>query len=504
MRQTTFGLLIFFLPTGAFGQGAPVEEKALASEMAAAHRAIEQRAYGKALVHLEKALKLKSDPTVSFLRARTARRAGELDKAQRYLEHCRRLEAPGNDITLEENLLAFQRGDWNESEPFLQTSVKKRHADAPLILEVLVKEYKEAYHFKKALASSEQWVKLQPQQVQAWLTRGEMAELLEDPESAQAAYREAVKLAPKDVDSRLRLAKVLLAYRRLDEVLESLQELCKQQPDNPEILLALGRCYHVMGQLGKAQAILRELSAKHPKDTRPLVELAHIATAEEKLAEADSLLRKALTLDRHDPQLFYIFQYNLLRLGKRDELRQWQPKIKRSMADARRLKNLYREIIEPQEISGWGAPLQRKAIRLGNGPPPGTPAQHAEIGAILLRSGRVSEGIRWLQRSLQKGPQPPPVQEALYVAIKDPDLRTRFYGAAALGKLKPNDKVVVSVLLESLREKDAELRRLAADALGEVRPADQAVPEALSAAARDPDEAVAQSAAKALARFPMK
>src|SRR5262249_34665266 len=96
----------------AAGEAAPDDEKA------AADKAIARRDYPRARTHLEKYLKVRPDSAaVHLLAARTARRAGAYDQAERHLKECERLKGQADAVKLERTLLAFQRGRWKESEP---------------------------------------------------------------------------------------------------------------------------------------------------------------------------------------------------------------------------------------------------------------------------------------------------------------------------------------------------------------------------------------------------
>src|SRR5690242_11946819 len=78
-----------------------------------AEEAIERGDFPEALAHLEACLKSSPDSAaLHFLAARTARRAGQLERARALLARCQALSgSPTDEVRLEHDLLRAQQGD---------------------------------------------------------------------------------------------------------------------------------------------------------------------------------------------------------------------------------------------------------------------------------------------------------------------------------------------------------------------------------------------------------
>jgi len=130
-------------------------------------------------------------------------------------------------------------------------------------------------------------------------------------------------------------------------------------------------------------------------------------------------------------------------------------------------------------------------------------SQTEELTPILLEQIEKKQGPRLLlYRTLAKTGIPKKEHlNAIALGMRDKNPWVRFYAAALVGKLEPNDPAVVSVLIESLQEMESALRKEAAILVGALRPRDASVRDALTQLARDPDEAVRRAATEALKKY---
>src|SRR5262249_49096526 len=151
-----------------------------------------------------------------FLAARTARRAGAYDDAERHLRAYQQLDAVPEALELERALLRVQRGDTTSFESYLLACGKKDHPDSLLILEALLKGYIKTYRLSRAAYFLSLWLEREPTDVQALLWRGEVAERRQSSEAADF-YRRAAEADPEHEEARLHLADALVRLRRYAE-----------------------------------------------------------------------------------------------------------------------------------------------------------------------------------------------------------------------------------------------------------------------------------------------
>jgi predicted Zn-dependent protease len=362
-----------------------------------AHTALARRDFQEARRHLAFCLEAWPDDAAShFLAARAARRAGDLDAAEEELATCQRLQEkhpnPGvGDTTLEFALLEAQRGNLLRVEPHLRARLREDHPDALLILEVLSSELMYAYRLKEARQILDLWLQRQPEEYEALVRRGWVAEHLFDFPDAMRDYGKALSIDPDQDSVRLRMAELLLAKNRPADALEHVELLHKRQPDNPAVVVALARCYRGLDRFEDADRVLNELLNVHAKNAPALSERGLLALEAGRLEEAERLLRQAAALEPHNRLVNYNLSQSLNRLGKKEEAAQVTAKLAKADADLLRMGTLMREV-------------QRR---------PHDPALRYEIGMIFLRNDFDDDGVRWLGTALQADAGHLPTHQAL-------------------------------------------------------------------------------------------
>src|SRR5262249_50069867 len=142
-----------------------------------AERALQQRDFAGAQAHLAQCLTVRrNSPEVHFLAARTARRAGVYDEAERHLSAYKRLNGVPQALELEAALLRVQRGEVSRFEGYLLDCVDKGHPESVLILEALTRGYMKTFRLAEAAHCLQLWLEREPDEVQALLWRAEVAE----------------------------------------------------------------------------------------------------------------------------------------------------------------------------------------------------------------------------------------------------------------------------------------------------------------------------------------
>src|SRR5216683_1519015 len=145
---------------------------------AAAAEAVAHFDFDKAREHLAVLLELRpSDAGLRLFAAQTARRAGFLNEAEEHLNAYHSL--PGRsaaDGALERALLTAQRGDFPQVIDFLQSRLDVHHPASNRILEALVQGAIVSYRLDQAKYWLDELLELEPANVTALLTVGQMYE----------------------------------------------------------------------------------------------------------------------------------------------------------------------------------------------------------------------------------------------------------------------------------------------------------------------------------------
>jgi tetratricopeptide (TPR) repeat protein len=348
-----------------------------------AKTALEGREFDPARAHF--ALCLEVWPTSAethFLAARAARRAGVYDEADQHLKRSRELGWVPGALDAEQAMLEAQRGEPEKVQSLLWTWIREDHAESLLMLEALTHGYMKAYNLPAAMLTLQEWLRRDPDAVQALYWRGEACERLHRYEEALADFRRAQELDPKRDDIRLRMASALVHAHRSAEATPHFEILYDHQPDNAAVLLGLARCRMEQGRPEEARALLDALLAAHPGDGLALGERGLVELEAGNAEEAERWLRQAVAVVPYERDIVYSFVQVLERRGKKEEADAWTARLNGIEQDLTRIAEVMRVIIED----------------------PRNPAPRHEAGTILMRNGQEQEGLRWLSNALSLDP----------------------------------------------------------------------------------------------------
>jgi tetratricopeptide (TPR) repeat protein len=358
----------------------------------AAMQAIERRDFAEARARLERCLAVwPHSAEVHLLAARTARRAGAYDDAEKHLKECQRLDWPMEEVRLERDLIRAQRGDVSDVEKHLMFFAEHGHPDALLILEALCQGYLKTYRLTHASRCLELWLQKRPDDVQALLWRAEVAQLRSSNQEALADCRRAVELAPEHDKARLRLAQLLVTENLPAEAIPHFERLRQRQPENTEVLLGLARCRRLLGEPEEAGQLLDQLLQITPEDVGALGERGRVCLEKREPARAERWLRMAVNRAPYDRDMVYALYLCLQQSGKAQEAEEYRANLKEIESQLNRLREVTRRITET----------------------PHDPALRHEAGVIFLKSGQNKEGLRWLYSALQEEPGYQPTHQVL-------------------------------------------------------------------------------------------
>jgi Tfp pilus assembly protein PilF len=377
------------------------------AQLDAARLALDRRDHAEAERRLDACLRIRpEDAEAHFLACRAARLAGSLDAADEHLRACQRRQGVTPQNALEWTLIQAQRDGLGEWESDLRARLERDDPDAVWILDVFTARLMHDRRLIEARRSLDQWLQRRPDEVVALVRRGWVAEHLIDRHAALADYRRALELDPGDDNVRLRVAEILEQTQRADEAVGQFEDLRRRRPDDPAVLLGLVRCRHQVGQEAEARRILDELLIRRPDDPQVMGERGRLALAAGDGAEAERWLRRAAEREPHDRQINYGLYECLSRLGKTDEARAVNDRLKRLEEDERRMGEITRAVLRRPHDAGL----------------------RYEGGMIFLRNGFTEDGVDWLQTALREDPGHRPARLALaeyYEQHGQPDLAAR-------------------------------------------------------------------------------
>ena len=316
----------------------------------AAQRALQRRDFERASAHLARCIAAwPDDLSVRLLAARTARRQGDLDAAERHLQVYHERKGPAEPLAREGMLLRLQRGDLTEADALLKACADQPHAgDHPLILEALVEGtlasllqsfvQEAAQQGRQALldvAPANKVVDLwfqhyttAPERAQGFVWRGLIRALARDLPQAKIEFRKALDLDPDHFQARLKLAELLLTEAPA-EAAAHLERLRQQRPENNHVRLRLAAARRSLGQLEESSQLLDEVLARDPDNIAALAERSQVALDAAQPADAERWLRRALALAPDAPSLNLLMSRCLQLLGRGEEAQRDQERFRK-------------------------------------------------------------------------------------------------------------------------------------------------------------------------------
>jgi tetratricopeptide (TPR) repeat protein len=365
----------------------------------AARQAIDRWEFDEARAHLAVCLEAwPHSASTRFLAARTARRAGRLDEAEKHLTLYQQENGTSRQTAVEWALLRIERGEMGDAEVYLRKTVGPDDPDAAIVLEALARGFLLTDRFADLRECADLWLQVRPHDTHALYWRGLACERLDDGPGALAAYRDALDADPENVAARLRLAEMLLT--RVQEPAEALthyERARARRPDDPAVVLGLAIAHKQLGHTAEARDLFDQCLATRPDDPRALSERGRLALDEGDLAGAEARLRRAVALTPDDREALHSLIRALRARGSEDEANELEPRLKQLTADLARIQEIIKTVSRD----------------------PGNVALRTEAGRLYLRYGHRNEGRRWLVNALRIDPDYAPARAAL---LDDPAL----------------------------------------------------------------------------------
>ncbi len=362
-------------------------------DRAAAEKALAEYDFAEARRLLARCIRLQPRRAdLRLLAAQTARRDGDVDRAEEQLDVYHELVGgPSPEETLERALILAQRGRVHEVVPYLTESLDVRHPQSEQILEALTMGCIQAYQLRRGQFWARELLARWPGNAIGRLLQAETVDSQGNRDKAIGQLQALVKDYPRYYRARLSLAAILFKSRRYREAVVEYATLHQQRPDELAPLLGLASSYDRLGAADEARPLMEQLEERFGDNSEALLECGRFALARRRPADAERLLRRAVELNPHDHEIHRELGVCLDQLGKKEESR--------------------RHLERYKQIEGDLILLEKTLAAMAKAP--NDPGPRREAGKICLRNGQVSEGLRWLYGILDLNPKDKPTHEIL-------------------------------------------------------------------------------------------
>jgi tetratricopeptide (TPR) repeat protein len=156
---------------------------------------------------------------------------------------------------------------------------------------------------EEAIEAFEEASKLQPNDIEPYLSGGPILEQQKRLPEAEQMYKRAVALDPQSVDAVTGLANVYLSSHRLPEAQDAIKKLLALRPNDIGAHMELGRILAASGKPDEAIAELEIAEHAQPGDATLQREIADLLMAQKKYAEAESQYQLLVAKNPNDAEL---------------------------------------------------------------------------------------------------------------------------------------------------------------------------------------------------------
>ena len=376
--------------------------------LSAARTAVDRGHNAEASRHLRHCQRVYAQhPQVLLMIARVARRSGEWEQAEEFLDQYWKRYGDDDGVVLERLLLRATRGELEAAGPALRARIATGGRDAGPARDALITGFLYRFRWQEATAALDEWLALEPNNTFALLLWGKLQEQRLATDEALNAYRQILELDAGHDEARLRLTTLLLQRFSGEEALPHVAVLRERLPENTEVAQQWATVMFLQGRTAEARSALAECLRDYPDHPAVLALAGRQASLDGDDAAAADYLVRAVRLGPGNLAVRYQYTQALIRLGRKDEAAVEEARIATLKEDLDRISAL---------VAG---PLQER---------PNDPEVHYQIAVIAIRAGQVDEGVRWLHRALQVGPNHLPSHQTLagfYQSTGNPVLAAR-------------------------------------------------------------------------------
>jgi|GEM_PF-4984424 len=278
-------------------------------------------------------------------------------------------------LLLKAQILA-ERGDCQESALRYEQALGSGAKETGIFWLWLGACYESQGNWQNALETYKNWIKAQPNNIQAWLTMGRLQSRTEKYEDAVVSFIKATDLDPRSTDGYSGLGLALFSLRRYQEAVDPLRIWLGLEPTNPRANFLLGLSYMRTGRASIAMSCLQSAMEQGSRfTTAELAQiyyaLAQVSLEQNQYAGFKEALGRAAVLDRNDNLLgeavHQNFDSTLVEYALRDAL---------IILDCQKIVEESRDKLI---LTKSGKKIKAEGpIRLENGPRPGMKAVFIE------------------------------------------------------------------------------------------------------------------------------
>jgi tetratricopeptide (TPR) repeat protein len=211
--------------------------------------------------------------------------------------------------------------------------LEQRPDDIPTLIRYAELTYRHA-GLAEALVPYRRLKDLQPERVDWPKAIGQIYMEIDRYELAAAAFQEALRIEPANGDLRFALAEAEFLAGHLAESLANLDLVSRARPDETRFAAARAECLLALGRTDEAIRQLKDILTRQPSHTRALRLRAEVHLRRREFGRALECLERAQAADPQDWRVLYKLAQVYDRLGRRDEARAAEARMRDLQQDS--------------------------------------------------------------------------------------------------------------------------------------------------------------------------
>jgi tetratricopeptide (TPR) repeat protein len=317
---------------------------------------------------------------VWFAAGRAARLQGDFKSADQYLMDAAALGELPERIVVEKSLMSVKRGEpFAAHERAFRIVLTHSSPSTSESLAVLASSYIGQFRLHDAESLTAVWCERWPDDAAAWQYRTNVLERLNRRELSRNASAEWVRLAPNDLAARLTHVRLMLENRASGaDIALHLEWLRSAAMNDAEALQYRAKALEAEGNLEEAVGLLDRAIASSRTPVTPLTERARLELDRGRPQDAIRFARQAVAADASDLDAAFTLMRSFQQVGNTSEAANVEVKWKQLRADLDAAQAIGAKML----AQPYNADLRR------------------EMGELLIKNGRMDDGLRWLESAL--------------------------------------------------------------------------------------------------------
>jgi len=350
--------------------------------------------------HLEQVIAIRSDNAeAEYLLAQTLRRLEEYREAEVHLRKSQTLDWVPDLIEMEHRLTRAQlMGPQGENEAKLRLWLSANHPHDRIILDGMVRGYRNAFFTNQAMGLTATWIQRYPDDWLPHAWRGEMLRTFNRLEEALPEFEKAMELNPEELSVQQNLGEIRL-QRPLEPVRAEVhfQAVLDRRPKDLNARMGLAQSFWYQSRIEEARAILDGILAEQPRRWDALVLRAKLDEQDGNLVVAVERLTVAEKQRPGEYEILYLLARYFPKLQQNEDAIRYDRKLKQFQSDQAEL--------EPLSTAVLNEPTNNEV--------------RSRIGFLLLRMGKTEQALGWLHSVLAVDPAHVPTHRTLFEYYRD-------------------------------------------------------------------------------------